>query len=340
MNHRRPLPTRYGIKLSAERHNPRAPVLLCVAAISALGAAAPPTPSNIKQPPKPTDQRKVFAPGVRIDWQQRLVEVDATVVLREGPLELLACSPHTREHESILSVRARPMHVFQAMGLIGLQPGLPAHHDKKQDRYVAPVGESLELRVCYGEGSARRCVFVERWLVDIEHRRPPGKINWVFAGSRTFEGGRFGADVDGTVVCVVDFDTALIAVGALHSADNELLWLTVNTEAIPPVGTPCTLLIRSAGSRTIVVDLGVDGVLRCEGKPILDADFVRTAQREGREITDITVLLRAGSIVSAERVQSTVDSLVRTGINRASIRVEREIREPQKAAPAEKKDDG
>src|ERR1043166_8218583 len=43
-----------------------------------------------------------FQPGVRIDWEQKAVEIDARVVLREGPLELFACSPQTKEHESIL----------------------------------------------------------------------------------------------------------------------------------------------------------------------------------------------------------------------------------------------
>ncbi|UCE61208.1 MAG: hypothetical protein JSU63_05560, partial [Phycisphaerales bacterium] len=70
-------------------------------------------------PEEATSQPRQFAPGVKIDWQRRVVEVDASVVLREGPLELLACSPQTREHESILAVRARPLHIYQAMGLIG-----------------------------------------------------------------------------------------------------------------------------------------------------------------------------------------------------------------------------
>ena len=186
-----------------------------------------------------------FAPGVRIDWANRLIEVDARVVLREGPLELVACSPRTREHESMLLVHARPMHIFQAMGLVGFKPGSPVRYDEKLDRWYPPTGEPLDIRVRYRDDKGEHVVTVEQWLTGVKDDRPPDRIGWVFSGSRTDQEGRFTADGEGTVICVVDFETALITVNALHSADNALLWLRANTKAIPPVGTACTLLIRS-----------------------------------------------------------------------------------------------
>jgi hypothetical protein len=315
-------------------------LLMLGGTILTLGAGAPQMQPDVTKTPKPTDYRKVFAPGVRIDWKNRLVEVDATVVLREGPLELLACSPHTKEHESILAVRARPMHVFQAMGLIGLQPGSPARYDREHDQWHAPNGDALELRVCHGEDSARQCPLVEDWLMDINRRRPPARVNWVFAGSRTLESRRFGADAEGTVVCVVDFDTALMAIGALHSADNELLWLVANTEAIPPVGTPCTLVIRSAAGRLIEVDVAADGGLRIKGRAVSPPSLVQAIRRETRDITGITFLLHADSGASAEKVQSAVDSLTGAGIDRGAIRDEQVVDEPGKVAPRNDESDG
>ncbi len=211
------------------------------------------SPVSVSPSVEPASQAKPFAPGVRINWQERAVEFDVEIVLRRGPLELLACSPRTREHESILRVRAQPMHIFQAMGLIGLEPGLPLHYDENHDRWIAPTGESLELEVCCRDGEQDSFAPVERWLLDVRRGRPPERLDWVFAGSRTFDNGRFGADVDGTVICVVDFDTALIGLGSLHTADNEGLWLAANTEAIPPAGSSCTLLIRSASGKSSTV---------------------------------------------------------------------------------------
>ncbi len=243
------------------------------------------------------------------------------VVLRDGALELLACSPRTREHESILTVRARPMHVFQAMGLIGLKPGTPMRYDQSRDLQLAPTGEALDLQVSCGKGKDKRAGPVERWLLDVRRSRPPEKLNWVFAGSRTLRDGRFAADVDGTVVCVVDFESALISLGALHSADTELLWLAANTEAIPPIGTPCTLLIRSAAGRTIMVDVANDATLHRDGKAVSAADLARVVGRLAGESAATTIVLRPRAKVPAKTMQKAADSLVRAGIDRAVITV-------------------
>ena len=94
-------------------------------------------------------QSKPYAAGVAIDWHRRSVEVVGRVVLRDGPLELFACSARTREHESIVAIDARPLHLHQAMGLIGLEPGSPGRFDPKTERWIAPTGDTLRLRLRY-----------------------------------------------------------------------------------------------------------------------------------------------------------------------------------------------
>ncbi len=303
---------------------------LCICAAFALGADNAGSSPGSDEPAERDNRVKEFAPGVHINWQRRVVEVDAKVVLREGPLELLACSPRTREHESILAVQARPLHIFQAMGLIGLEPGSPARYDEKRDRWLDPVGELLKLRLRYREGNNLRDVPAERWLVDVKRNRPPEKVKWVFSGSRTFESGRFGADLDGTVVCVVDFDTALVSVGALHSADNELLWLVANTDAIPPIGTPLTLLISGARGKNVEVHITAEGSLRIGPAPVEPADVARAVKRGA---DDVTVVLLPAPGVSTEDVRTTVDSLVAAGVARASIKVERLDRQREGKTP-------
>ncbi len=262
-----------------------------------------------------------FGPGVRIDWQKRLVELDAEVVLRQGPLELLACSPQTREHESILRVHAKPLHVYQAMGLIGLTPGSPMKFDKRSKRWRRPMGDSLMLSVRCSAKGATSVVPLERWLRDVERKQSPKPIEWVFAGSRTLENGKFGADLDGTVVCVVDFDTALITVSDLHTADNEALWLEANTEAIPPVGTRCTLLIRGVPGAVPVIRLSIDGSLRHGGKPLAIADAAKlaAARRTQRDGLAIVLEIEAGVPKAAQRDMLRV--LEKAGLERTRIEV-------------------
>ncbi|MCH7700316.1 MAG: hypothetical protein IID37_01395 [Planctomycetes bacterium] len=216
-----------------------------------------------------------FAPGVRIDWPRHRVEIEGMVVLRDGPLELFACTQGTREHESIVVVRPRALHVYQAMGMLGLEPGEPSRYDEKTEKMIPPTGEALSVQVRVdGQPTAP----IEAWMWDIEHDRPLGVTNWVFCGSRSFDGGRFGADLDGTVVCVVDFDTALIAPGASHSADNEALWLRARSDRIPERGTRCVILIEKLQQTTLSVEVGAAGELLLDGQATDAADLAAALQ--------------------------------------------------------------
>ncbi len=266
-----------------------------------------------------TPHVKDFAPGVRIDWPNQTVEVDAKVVFRAGPLELFACSPRTREHESVVVVSARPMHIFQAMGLAGLEPGTPVRYDEALDVSFPPKGTPLDLRVRFRDRDQARLVPIEHWMRRVKQKRPPEWIDWVFAGSKSYAGGRFGADADGTVVCVVDFDTALISVGALKSADNELLWLEANTERIPPIGTPCTLLI----SRVAVFDVSRDGAIRREGKPVTPGDVAKAVGVAGARAQTRRLILHAETDVGTDALGSAVEALVRAGVARSAISTRR-----------------
>ena len=80
----------------------------------------------------PEPKRVQFQPGVVIDWAHRQVEIDSTVVLREGLLELVACTPKSREHEALVRVNAQAVHIYMALGLIGVQPGKQPENGRRR----------------------------------------------------------------------------------------------------------------------------------------------------------------------------------------------------------------
>ncbi|MCH8250963.1 MAG: hypothetical protein IID36_00770 [Planctomycetes bacterium] len=267
-----------------------------------------------------------FVHGVRLDWARGVVEVEAAVVLRQGPLELLACTRGTREHESILVVAARPLHIFQAMGLMGLSPGSPVRYDEDTDKWHPPSGERLRIDVRYPAHDGSRVVPIESWLRNVkgEGKGEVAPLPWVFAGSRVFAGDVFAADVEGTVICVVDFATALIGIGALHSADDADLWLVARTKAIPPVGTRCTLLIRSAEPMPLPVSVGVDGRMRYGDKVVSAAEVAAIVEQKNGPRGDAGgrgVILTRGKGVSATAAREAIGKLVRAGIDRQRIEI-------------------
>ncbi len=287
------------------------------------------TPSP--RPPSSVQGVREFSAGVRIDWQGLTVEVDAEVVLREGPLELLACSPNTREHESILRVPARPLHIYQAMGLIGLEPGGPLAYDEVRERWKPAYGQSLELRVRCGPNRGVPETPVQRWLLTMDGKEVSERIDWVFAGSESLDSGRFAADQDGTVVCLVDFSSALIAVGALHSADNEQLWLRANPKTIPPRGTGCTLLIRSA-NRVYHIELASTDEIRHEGRVLSRSDLVRLVEPLPQDDRDVQLHITRLAGVTDEAV-NRITAYLRERNFRGVIEAREKPKDPAPGTP-------
>ncbi len=239
---------------------------LLLAGLSATPDVPPGPPERDPNPPV------TYQPGIRIDWARRQVEADGVVNMRAGLIELFACTRQARGHESVVMIDGRAEHLFQALGLIGCVPGRPM-------RYTGPEGGvepawgyplRIDVRTTGPEGAA--VVPIERWLRPRDSDRPLERLSWVFAGSRPLPDGRLAADPEGTVVAVVDFPTALIALPESHPPRYAELWLDPRTEAIPPVGTPCTLIF-SAG--TLVLGLDPEGDPLWHGRRLSWGEVIR-----------------------------------------------------------------
>lgn len=189
-----------------------------------------------------------FVPGVRIDYRVPQVEVDSEVILRRGQLELFAYSkaPVPKEHESILLTNVPAESIYQALGLIGLTPGRPMWYDAGTETVHPATGDPVDVSVRYLSGGKSVEVPACAWMLDLHTRQPMKPVAWVFAGSRRASNGTFQANVEGTIVTVVDFDSAVLALPESHTSSDADLWLVANTEAIPPVGTKVILLLRPA----------------------------------------------------------------------------------------------
>lgn len=247
----------------------------------------------IQPEPSPREGVKPFAPGIRIDWTNLTVELESEVAMREGPLELFACSPRTKEHESVLLVFARPTQIFQAVGLIGLAPGSPTRYVEKDDRWEPARGDALDLRVRWMDGETVRFARPEDWMLQSNRDKTssPPALKWVFAGSLTAKDGRFAADLEGTVAAVVDFESSLIALSTTHSAENEQLWLVADKEHIPPRGTRCQLLIRSAARPPLRITLRFDGSLVQGERPIQLSELVALLRPSEADLRPVTLEL-------------------------------------------------
>lgn len=193
-------------------------------------------------------KRVEFKPGIVVDFSTLQVEVASQVILRHGDLELLAWSkaPVPKEHETILVVDAMPSDVYAALGLIGLTPGSPPRFDAETNAAVPATGDRVDVYVRYQKAGQEVEHSICDWAIDKSRDAPLAKRPWVFCGSYRTENGAFTADVEGTLVTVVDFPTSLLSLAESHSESNAELWIVANTDAIPERGTQVTLIFRAA----------------------------------------------------------------------------------------------
>jgi len=100
--------------------------------------------------PAPDAGKTVQLPGMTINPREGYVDLEATVCLDEGMLELIACAKGSKEHESILAVEAQPMHIHAALLMLGSEPGHPAMRkpvNEEQTRWIhlPPRGDHVDL---------------------------------------------------------------------------------------------------------------------------------------------------------------------------------------------------
>lgn len=258
-----------------------------------------------------------FQPNVRIDYGNRQVEVDGRVILREGLLELFACSPHTREHESIVLLNTQPVIIFQALGLLGLEPGHPLRMDPNTGQIIPASGQNVEIDVSYELDGTRKTVPIENWMRHSQTKAPLDRQPWVFAGSLSQNGG-IAADEEGTIVAVVDFESALVALPRQHTASNAELWLEPNTPAIPPLGTPCTVVFRPG---PLSIRLDKSGRLFVDGKAASYAEAAHKlrehARQNPKQPVEVTVAPESPA-EDRERLKSLMEELRIEARRRAS----------------------
>ena len=196
-----------------------------------------PAPKGAKRLSK-TDQAWIDAKN---DW----VIVDGRVSLRQGPLEMFACTKNSKEHESVVVVDSKAFVLHAALLAAGAEPISPV---KFVPRYVPPRGTEIEIEVHWmDEKGKHHKARAQDWVRNSRTQKAM-KLSWVFAGSgfwRDEETGEQGYMAEGgDLICVSNFSSAMLDVPAESSSENSGLFFEAFTEKIPPLGWPVRLILK------------------------------------------------------------------------------------------------
>lgn len=245
----------------------RTPINQTAGALALAVFSWTPAPAQDGPAPAPAQGalREAF-PFVRVDLDRRLVEFDGHVPISltdpRAPrvyLELLVCTPDTKEHETLVVTSARPAHVHAALLSLGLEPGKPATWTQSEGKVIphAPQGAPLTVEFVTRDESGAETVWTpSQWVTNARSNEAwpgDGEIGnggWVFAGSVTQDRpGRapYAADEAGTLVGLTSFGTEVIAWTGVLSPDStvdEPEWIA-DAANVPPLDTPVTVRIRA-----------------------------------------------------------------------------------------------
>lgn len=243
--------------------------LFLIAAPALLWAAeSPPADKPATEAPpvsalqEAIDQLKL--PGITIHAQGRYVDVTAEVCLAGGMLELIACTRDSKEHESIIVVDAKPMHIHAALLLLGTKPGTPARRIPPNDQHaywidIPPAGGEVGVFLAFKDAEGK---WTERPISDfIRHiesqdedqnpDEPRAKFpthHFLFAGSLLVNAGdgprRYICDETGNLISITTFGDELLCLAEVHGHDNHSLNWEINSKHLPALGTKCLLRLR------------------------------------------------------------------------------------------------
>lgn len=174
------------------------------------------------------------------------IYINGEVNMSEGMIELLACAPRGKTHESVLVLDVDPVHLQIALLLLGLEARGNLEYQGDPN---TPDGDSVDVYVEWNDPESGELFRVrgEELIYDINRERPMEVTAWVFTGSRIIDG-VFMAAVDGSLITTYH-DPNTIIDNPLATGGDDTVY-RVNEEMVPIEGTDVKVTIKPCGMKS------------------------------------------------------------------------------------------
>lgn len=239
---------------------------VCAGFASGGAPGADPGPVPAQDPAQAELLARFAEKGVRVDYEQQRIQVQARVSVLSDPLEyLLVVQPQGKDYESLLACEGVSAEALNAaMLLLGVEKGTngrmtavepPPTLEEIQngaEPYQVQVaqGDGFYLYVSWtettGGGEEFFCYRAEDLVINARTEGTYQRGRFVYLGSRFIRPHKdaaeyFAAEGEGNLVSLVIFEPAnhLLA-GADPMSDDQQIWYP-NVFLLPPAGHPVTL---------------------------------------------------------------------------------------------------
>ena len=166
---------------------------------------------------------------VRLDQKKRTIAFPATVNLREGPIEYVLVTDSGKIHESLLRTDVNPSSI--QMALLLLSATAPVTNAAPGTRSQAIAGSRIGIEISWVDKKKIRRQRAGDFVWDRAAKSRLGRGKWYFCGS-SFRPDGFAAQLDGSIITVIDDGDAIIGSQASRREDDDN-WLAYGS-ALPP----------------------------------------------------------------------------------------------------------
>ncbi|MBL1214950.1 MAG: hypothetical protein HND52_16440 [Ignavibacteriae bacterium] len=173
-----------------------------------------------------------------LDIDANKITIPGIINMNEGIIEVFACSPGGKLHESLIVANILPYHLQVALLLLGINP--TDINDVKITESLEKFGQ-IEIIVKWKIDDEETEMRAEKLIWNLSQGKPMQEVNWLFIGSKTING-VFVANDNKSLITTFN-DPYTIIENPLSTRINDELY-EVNKTLLPPIGTPVELVLN------------------------------------------------------------------------------------------------
>lgn len=232
-----------------------------VQAKAVLAAAEVPSDADSKAVSLvPEGEGKRFG-NVRCYPEERRVVFEGEILMKDSkgdPMELIACAPGGKTHESFVQADIVPSDLHAALREIGMWPW--SYPDREAADRADLLGDRAIVWIEWTAGGETRRVRAEDMLLDARLNRPLGRWGWAFAGQYSEEtdpdtGRRamfYRPNREKSLITNYHTPNSVLDNPRSIGAFDDIF--VSNTPAVPDVKTRVTVIIEPASEERLVSD--------------------------------------------------------------------------------------
>lgn len=172
-----------------------------------------------------------------IDTDLKEISIPGKINMQKGLIEVFACSPGGKLHESLIVLDVRPYYLQVALLLLGLNPVEAEHLTNDEDLQAYA---NLEIWVRWDVDTVINKYRAEALIWDSTKKEIMQEMKWIFRGSMVVNG-IFAADEVKSLITTYADPTTIIDNPLITRQNDEVY--SVNSKITPPKGTDVEVIL-------------------------------------------------------------------------------------------------